>query len=77
MEVLSLSEAAAESGYSKRRLRELLTEGKVPNQGERGRPRILRADLPLKAGRNRNGKRSVGYDPLKDARSLAGRMASG
>ena len=43
MEVLTLSEAAAESGYSKRRLRELLTEGKVPNQGERGRPRILRA----------------------------------
>lgn len=86
-EVLTLSQASAESGYSKRRLRELVAEGKLENRGEKGRPRILRRDLPLKPSRNGNGKpnggpsrradRGVRYDPLQDARSLVGRMATG
>lgn len=86
-EVLTLSQAAAESGYSKRRLRELVAEGKLENRGEKGRPRILRRDLPLKPASNGNGKSSGGlrrhadqggrYDPFQDARSLVGRMAAG
>jgi len=78
-EVLTLSQAADESGYSKRRLRELVAEGKLPNQGERGRPRILRGDLPVKPVKQRDRagqeKRSLAYDPLQDARGLVGRMA--
>ena len=48
-EELTISEAARESGYSTRRLCELVSAGEVPNAGERGRPRIKRADLPRKA----------------------------
>lgn len=90
-EVLTLAEAAQESGYSKRRLRELMAEGKLENQGEKGRPRILRRDLPVKPARNgrgthpvtsngsgkRVGTQSHAYDPLQDARALVGRMAAG
>lgn len=49
-EVLTLEEAARESGYSKRRLRELVAEGRVPNAGRKHAPRIRRADLPLRPG---------------------------
>jgi len=48
-EELTLAQAARESGYSERRLRELVAEEKVPNAGELGRPRIRRGDLPRKA----------------------------
>lgn len=46
---LSLDEAAEESGYSKDHLARLTREGKIPNVGRPGAPRILRADLPAKA----------------------------
>lgn len=79
-EVLTLSQAADESGYSKRRLRELVAEGRLPNQGERGRPRILRSDLPAKPVKQRpaarGGSGGTGYDPFQDARMLAGRIAA-
>ena len=45
-EVLTLKEAAAETRYSKDHLRQLVASGKIPNAGERGRPRVLRRDLP-------------------------------
>lgn len=77
-EVLTLSQAAAESGYSKRRLRELMADGKLNNQGERGRPRILRGDLPVKPVKQRPaaspGSRDTRYDPLQDARRLVGQI---
>ena len=47
-EVLTLSEAAAESGYSESRLRHLIADGTIPQAGERGRPRVRRGDLPSK-----------------------------
>lgn len=68
-EVLTLEEAAKASGYSKRRLRELVAEGKVPNAGEKGRPRLLRRDLPVKPGKRRP---STGYDASEHARAILG-----
>lgn len=47
-ELLTLTEAAAESGYSEDWLRHLVANGKVPNAGRKGAPRIRRVDLPLK-----------------------------
>ncbi len=48
-ELLTLAEAAAASGYSKRRLRELAAEGSLPNHGRTGAPRFRRSELPRKA----------------------------
>ena len=47
---LTVGDAAEESGYSERRLRELLSEGKLPNVGKPGAPRIRRQHLPAKPG---------------------------
>lgn len=70
-EVLTLAQAAQESGYSERRLRELVAEGKVLNVGEKGRPRFRRGDLPLKPGRE---AQDAGYDAAADARAILGRL---
>src|SRR5438034_6579518 len=46
---LTVSEASLESGYSSDRLRELVREGRLPDQrpsGSSGEIRIRRADLP-------------------------------
>lgn len=64
-EVVTLTEAATASGYSKRRLRELVAEGKLENAGDRGRPRFRRGDLPTKPGRGADG-----FDPAAHARLL-------
>lgn len=72
-ETLTLREAAAESGYSKRRLRELIADGTIPQAGKKGAPRIRRADLPVRpgaAGKPAGG----GYDINEDADALAGRV---
>ena len=45
----SLVEAARESGYSADHLGRLVRDGKIPNAGRRGAPRIARRDLPRKA----------------------------
>jgi hypothetical protein len=63
---LTLAEAARESGYSERRLRELLAAGAIPNAGRKNAPRIRRADLPRKASR----AVQRGYDPRGDAARL-------
>lgn len=49
-ELLSLQEAAAESGYSVDRLGRLVAKGEIPNAGRRGKPAIRRSDLPKKPG---------------------------
>jgi hypothetical protein len=72
-EVLSLAAAAEESGYSERRLREFLADGTVPNAGEKGRPRILRGDLPRKGRRSSVDGPRIAYDPAADARAILGR----
>ncbi|MCZ0934952.1 MAG: hypothetical protein OXJ54_07200 [Gemmatimonadetes bacterium] len=46
---LSLVEAGRESGYSADHLGRLVREGKIPNAGRPGAPRIARVDLPRKA----------------------------
>ena len=45
----SLVEAARESGYSADHLGRLVRDGKIPNAGRPGAPRIARNDLPRKA----------------------------
>ena len=45
-EILTLVEAANETGYSKDYLRQSVASGKIPNAGQLGRPRIFRRDLP-------------------------------
>ena len=47
-ELLRLSDAAAESGYSADHLRHLVADGTIPNAGRKGAPRIRRKDLPAK-----------------------------
>jgi hypothetical protein len=50
-ELLSLSRAAKESGYSADHLSRLVREGKIPNAGRRNKPLIRRRNLPQKPGR--------------------------
>lgn len=66
---LTIAEACAESGFSGRRLRELIASGEIPNAGRRGRPRIRRGDLPRKPRRQSPGV----YDPVRDAAELVAR----
>lgn len=47
-ESLNLTEAAVESGYSTDHLGRMVREGKIPNAGRPGAPRIARRDLPIK-----------------------------
>ncbi len=51
LEALTLSEGEAESGYSRATLERMLSDGKIPNVGEPGAPRVRRCDLPRKPGR--------------------------
>jgi hypothetical protein len=64
---LTLSEAAAESGYSADRLRHLVAEGAIANAGRKGSPRIRRADLPRRASK------PTAFDADASARRLLGR----
>ena len=45
----SLVEAARESGYTATHLGRLVRDGRIPNAGRPGAPRIARKDLPRKA----------------------------
>jgi hypothetical protein len=65
-EELKLTAAAIESGYSERRLRELIEEGRIPNRGRKGAPLLRRGDLPRKAKK----RAASSYDAAADARSL-------
>jgi hypothetical protein len=51
LEELSVTDAAAECGYSEERLREMVRERRVEGQrnGDRGAIRVRRRDLPRKA----------------------------
>jgi hypothetical protein len=66
-EELTLEEAAVASGYSKRRLSELIADGTIPNVGRKGAPRIRRADLPRKAKAPSNG-----FDAGAEVRAIMG-----
>lgn len=49
-DLLTLRAAARESGFSPDHLGRLLRQGRIPNAGRRGSPRIRRGDLPKKPG---------------------------
>jgi hypothetical protein len=72
-ELLTLETAARLSGYSADHLARLLREGKVPNSGQKHRPRISRKDLPEKRNSSLASARDSRYDPAADARSLRSR----
>ena len=50
LEALNLRGASEESGYSYSALQKMVAEGKLPNMGDKNRPRVRRGDLPRKAG---------------------------
>lgn len=72
-DLLTPDEAAEASGYSKRRLRELVAENKLRNAGEHGSPLYRRADLP----RKRSGPPGSGdgFDAEAEVRSILGGAA--
>ncbi len=49
-ERLTLDQAAQESGYTYNHLQACVGEGRLPNAGRPGEPRISRRDLPAKGG---------------------------
>ncbi len=74
--VLSLPEAAARSGYTVEHLGRMVREGRIPNAGRKGSPRIRSADLPRKPpALVPIGPRA--YDPGADARTLLDRQRGG
>lgn len=66
---LTLSAAAAVSGYSREHLARLIRSGKLANAGRKHSPRIRSADLPIRPGAIAATHRPS-YDPSTDARSL-------
>ena len=65
---LPLTEASDLSGYSTDHLGRLVREGKIPNAGQPGAPRIARGDLPIRAGVVRQ-PRSLQISPTQIVRS--------
>ena len=51
LEALTIQQASEESGYSYSGLQKMITDSKLPNVGDKNRPRVRRGDLPRKAGR--------------------------
>ncbi len=72
-EMLTLSEAARRTGLSEDHLGRLVREGKVPNSGQKGRPRVRASDLPRRTRRAFATSPQAAYDPDADARALLGR----
>ena len=70
-ELLTLTEAAAISGYSANHLGRLVRSGALANYGRRNAPRVCRSDLPLKVDRPITGRGA--YDPVADAKSISAR----
>lgn len=52
LEALTLNQAAQESGYSYSALEKMVREGRLPNVGSKGAPRVRRANLPRKGERS-------------------------
>jgi hypothetical protein len=55
---LTMEEAAAESGYSYSAIQKKVSTGELENVGTKGRPRVLRHQLPRKGG-SRNSQTVV------------------
>ncbi len=50
LEAITLTQAAAESGYSYSALQKMVGQGIIPNAGKPHSPRLRRGDLPKKPG---------------------------
>lgn len=64
--LLSLGEAAHESGYSVDHFGRLIRNGRIPNAGRKGKPLIRECDLPRRPAMDRT--LSELYDASADAR---------
>jgi hypothetical protein len=53
LELLTLRDAARESGFSYSTLQHMLAEGRLENAGSKNKPRVRRRDLPRKGARRR------------------------
>jgi hypothetical protein len=73
-ERVTLSVAAAISGYSKDHLARLIRKGILPNSGRRHRPLLLRKHVPKKPNTSLARATNSTYDALADARSLRERQ---
>jgi len=70
--VLTLKQAAAQSGYSVDHLARMVRSGLLPNAGRRNAPRIRAADLPYRP-KQFDGSAKRSYDVSTDARTLRSR----
>jgi hypothetical protein len=83
LEELTVADAALESGYSERRLRELVREGKIPDHrpaDSQGEIRIRRCDLPRKPAGDRSPVQregDIGSRLLAARRGLRSRSNAG
>ena len=77
-ELLSIKEAAAESGYSEETLRRKARSGKLPAERSSGKKTHLKlrcGDLPIKPiRRNAASSSHIPYSPEEDARDIAQRL---
>ena len=71
-EILTLDEAASVSKYSKRRLRELVADGSIPNSGRKGSPRIRRGDLPTRI----EARKADSFDASVEAQTILRKSAA-
>jgi hypothetical protein len=77
-EILTLRQASTVSSYTVDHLARLIRQGRIPNSGRRGAPRIRVRDIPVRPGHVAcSGDDAISvttyYDPKTDARSLANR----
>jgi hypothetical protein len=75
-ERLTLAQASLRSGYSQDHLARLIREGRIPNAGRRGSPRIRAGDLPVRPASPHEivvSDHSRVYDPGADARAIGSR----
>ena len=77
-ELLSIKEAAAESGYSEETLRRKARNGELPaerSNGKKSHMKLRRGDLPTKPIRGKGAYASrTPYNPEEDARDIAQRL---
>lgn len=69
--LLSVEQAAAESGYSETHIRRLLRNATLPNAGQKHTPRVRRADLPRKPGSGARPVSAKGNGDLPSGRGSA------
>jgi acetyl-CoA acetyltransferase len=67
---ITISKAAALSGFSADHIGRLVRDGKLKNVGRKHAPRVLASELPRRAAGQVAPARKRRYDPASDARSL-------